>query len=152
MRQDQTWNRQKKIGILLIAVGIFILLAAIGIENRHEAKPLYLSGSSEEIAGEPNEQSTVRFSITLHNPGDRDYAIEKIVPVVSDQAAHLIVVEPQFITANDRIGKNKELTYYSQFIIDTSTLTADEITSIIPIIRSYVVTYGEGQVAILDIQ
>ena len=152
MHQNQSWNMQKKIGILLIAVGIFILMVAIGNENRRAAKPLYLSGYSEEIAGEPNEQSIVQFSITLHNPGDKAYAIEKIVPIVSDQVAPLIRVDPQLITVNDRIGKNKELSYYSQFVIDTSALTADDITSIIPIIQSYVVTYGEGQVAILDVQ
>jgi hypothetical protein len=151
MRQDHTWNLQQKIGILLIAVGIIILIIAIGNENRGEARPLYLSGYSEQIAGEPNEQSTVEFSITLHNPGDAAYEIERIIPIVSEPFVPLIVVEPQFITVNDRIGRNKELTYYSQFVMDTSALTADELTTIFPIIRSYVVTYGDGQVVVLNV-
>ncbi len=151
MQRTDIWNRQRRIGVLLLAVGIFILIFAVGNENRGEARPLYLSGYSEQISGEPSEQSTVEFSITLHNPGGTTYEIKQIIPIVSEPFASLMITNPQLITVDDRIGKNKELTYYSQFVMDTSAMTEEELTSIFPIIERYVVTDGDGQVTVLDV-
>jgi len=111
-----------------------------------------MSGYSEQIASTPAEQAAVDFSVTLHNPGRRAYPIVRIVPIVSERAAHLVLQEPQLITAGDRIDGGDELTYHSRFYMDTGMLTEEQIAALHPIIHSYVVTYDDNEKTVIYIR
>jgi len=152
MKRSQTVENSRVIGFLLIVVGVSILVAHGAIDGREQARPLAISGYSEQIASEPAAQAEVHFSVTLHNPGTRPYPIIRIVPIVSEDVSRLILQEPQLIAGGDRIGSDDELTYHSRFTMNTSTLTEEQIMQLHPIIRSYAVTYGDQQEAVLDIR
>jgi len=152
MTHNRARGDNRKLGILLIVVGLFICIAGIVGGNLQNPQPLYMSGYSEQIANVPAEQAAVDFTVTLHNPGSRPCRIVRIVPVVSERLARLVLQEPKLITAGDRIDGGGELTYHSRFYIDTSMLTEEEIAALHPMIHSYVVIYDDNQETVIYIK
>ena len=147
-------NKRTLGGIVLMIVGILILLTKMiettGADHVND-KLLFISGFGESIPNQPQREVTLSYSGTVENHANQSLTIHSVEPILSIEAANLLIHPEKQILIYDRALKKKEsLRVNGEFLLDTSQLTEEEMNELLPGVMAYKIIYNNDHEVVLS--
>lgn len=148
-------NKRTLGGVVLIVVGVFILLTKIiqitGADHVND-KLLLVRGLGESIQSLPQREVTLSYSGAVENHANQSLRIHSVEPILSVEASNLLIHPEKQIIIYDRVLKKKEsLQVNGKFSLDTSQLTEEEMSKLLPGVIAYKITYNNDHEVVLNI-
>ncbi|WP_454191949.1 hypothetical protein [Paenibacillus sp. Marseille-Q7038] len=148
-------NKRTLGGIVLIVVGVLILLTktiqVTGADHVND-KMLLVGGVGESIQSLPQREVTLSYSGTVENHANQSLMIHSVEPILSVEASNLLIHPEKQILIYDRVLKKKEnLQVKGEFLLDTSQLTEEEMSKLLPGVIAYKITYNQNHEVMLNL-
>lgn len=143
-------NYSKYLGFIFIFIGTLILVIVPQLKGEKEGQFFYISGHGEVLSEQPKEVDTLVHSITLENPGKKNYTIKSIEPIINEEIKPLLIDNKtnKTIEIKKLKGKN-EVEYKGEIKIRTIQLNEDTVKKLMPAIKEYKIIYDNGKEVIL---
>ncbi|MEF3354802.1 hypothetical protein PV403_16725 [Paenibacillus sp. GYB006] len=147
-------NKRTFGGVVLMLLGILILLSKMiqitGADHVND-KLLLISGFGESIPDQPQREVTLSYSGTVENHANQSLTIHSIEPILSVDASNLLIHPEKQILIYDRVLKKKESLHVNgEFLLDTSQLTEEEMSKLLPGVIAYKITYNQDHEIVLN--
>ena len=139
------------LGLILIIIGISLLLFKPLINGKAvDDKLFYIGGYGEIMSEQPQLKDTLIYSITIDNPGTKNYVIKSIEPILPMEINDLVIErKANVIKEIKNLRGQKEIEYKGQLSISTIKLCNEEMQQLLPIINEFKVTYDNEKIIVL---
>lgn len=147
-------NKRTLGGIVLIVIGVLILLTKMleitGAGHVND-KMLLISGFGESISNQPQREVVLSYSGTVENHAKQSLTIHSVEPILSVEAANLLIHPEKQILIYDRVLKKKDILQVNgEFLLDTSELTEEAMNELLPGVIAYKITYNNDHEVVLN--
>lgn len=150
MRYPKELSLRSLIGFLFIVIGILVIVFVPRINGGSGERLFYISGYGEVLGELPKEEDTLIYSITIENPGNKNYTIKSIEPIITDEIRVLLLDnKPRVIKETRKLRSNKEIEFKGQLKISTIKLSEEAVKKLLPAIKEYKITYDDGEIIYL---
>ena len=90
------------------------------------------------------------YAITIENPGNKNYIIKSVKPIINDNIQELLIDEnPSVIEETRKLKSNSKIEFKGELHINTIHLSEEAKKNLIPVIKEYEITYDQDKSVIL---
>ena len=123
--------KRRKILLLLVIAAVFPILMSCG-KPATLVPGISMTSLSYSIGGEPNSQ-TLSYWITLNNNSQNAMLVEKVTPVLPEALNEFIINHAEYFAVNKTIEPHSYLNVTGEIVLDSATLSKEELASLIQI-------------------